>query len=536
MGKSSDSLCNVVSVGDAAQLGIDLESIQAATHRLRKQVKEGRLPGFLSCIMRDNQLVHYEAHGFADVDRKLPMSADALIRLYSQTKPILITGFLQLMERGLVKLEDPISLYIPAFSETLVGKMLRSPIRQILVRDLLAHTSGIGFGPGFGYDPENDYEKTYYDLVKCVDRGEVTSLEDWCNRLAKLPLRFMPGRDWGYGYSSDVLGRIVEVVSGRPLDEYLHTEVIKPLGMHDTFFEVPAEKASRLSALYRREPWDGSGSHPQLQVLDATGGPKPSVFATGSASKVIQGGGCVCSIAGGLISTLRDYTQFAQMLLNRGELNGQRLLQESSVRLLERDWLNDFSPVDKRRRPLWVWGSAGVGFSPLGQIGVEHPEATSRRDVGAKLNTVHWGGAGGSGYMLNWPHRLLVLTYTGCVYDTATQKTMWRAAFGALSRGGLPKPLASATESRCGRKRSTSEGTPTKTPKKAAKRPPSPTKTPVKSSKKQVSPRKTPVKTSKRQGSPAKTSLKSAKRRLETPTKSQVVASASRKERAAAKS
>lgn len=414
------------------------------------------------------------------------MSSDTLIRLYSQTKPILVTGFLQLMERGLVGLEDPIARYIPAFSSPVVGDKRKPASRQVTVRDLLAHTSGIGFGPGFGYDPENDYEQVYHDLVKRVDRGEVASLADWCNELAKLPLRFQPGTDWGYGYSSDVLGRIVEVVAGRPLDEYLQANVIIPLGMHDTFFEVPLEKASRLSALYKREPWDGSGSHPQLLVVDPAGstsstsapprrqsskvaGSTSSVFLAGSASKVIQGGGCVCSVAGGLVSTLRDYAQFGMMLLNRGELNGTRFLEESSVRLLERDWLNDLS-LEKRRQPLWVWGTPGVGFSPLGQIGVEHRKATSRRDVGAKLHTVHWGGAGGSGYMLNWPHRLMVLTYTGCVLDTDTQKTMWRAAFGALSRGGLPKPLTVATPSSCGRKRSAPEGSPAKTPMKVAKR------------------------------------------------------------------
>merc|ERR1711920_1081770 len=160
-----------------------------------------------------------------------------------------------------------------------------------------------------------------------------------------------------------------------------------------------------------------------------------SLFLRGRASKLIQGGGCVCSIAGGLVSTIRDYACFGQMLLNDGEFNGVRFLQPVTVGLLAQDWLNEFS-VEKRRKPLWVWDTPGIGFSPLGQIGVDHPSACSRHAPGSQLHTVHWGGAGGSGYMLNWPHKLLVLTYTGVLKDTDTQKAMWRATFGALRRGG----------------------------------------------------------------------------------------------------
>merc|ERR1719343_1408054 len=126
-------------------------------------------------------------------------------------------------------------------------------------------------------------------------------------------------------------------------------------------------------------------------------------------------------------------------MVNNGIVDGIRLLKAETVQLLARDWLNDFTS-EKRRQPLWVWGTPGIGFSPLGQIGVEHKDATHRRIVGSQLHTVHWGGAGGSGYMLNWPHGVVVLTYTGCTFDTATQKVMWRATFGALRRGKA-KPL-----------------------------------------------------------------------------------------------
>jgi len=253
------------------------------------------------------------------------------------------------------------------------------------------------------------------------------------------------------------------------LDEFIDSEVLKPLGMTDTFFAVPVEKRARLAALYKREPWDGSGNNVKYVTLDAGGSgiaentqrkvygqnidgsgpaaPSSSVFLqSGLSSKVIQGGGCVCSIAGGLVSCLKDYARFSQMLVNSGQVDGIRVLQAESVQLLCRDWLNDCTK-QKRKKPLWVWGTPGIGFSPLGQMGVETPAGVeaNRRIVGSQLDTVHWGGAGGSGYMLNWPHQVVVLTYTGCAFDTATQKTMWRAAFGAIRRGGA-KPVSPAQQ------------------------------------------------------------------------------------------
>ncbi|CAJ1424591.1 unnamed protein product, partial [Effrenium voratum] len=419
---------------------------------LRRQVAAGRLPGFMSYVLQEGRLIHFEACGFADLAARVPLRESTLFRLYSQTKPFLVAGFLVLRERSLVSLEDPVAKFLPEFQSAVVGPGRRPLKRAILVHDLLAHTSGLGFGPGFGYAPENAYESTYLDLVRRVDGGELRSLGEWCAALAKLPLRFQPGKDWGYGYSSDVLGRLMEVVAGMPLDQFLRKEVLEPLGLTETFFQVPPSRAKDLGALYKREPWHGQSSAVHFVTCDAGGSgrlaspsqrvraePKVdtstvlaterSVFLEGEqiTSEVIQGGGCVCSVAGGLVSSLRDCGRFFQMLANEGELDGVRLLSTESVQLLQRDWLNDFT-FEKRRRPLWVWNCPGIGFSPLGQLGVACPGA--RRSVGSQLRTVHWGGAGGSGYMINWPNRLVVLSYTGCVFDTGTQKVLWRAAFG----------------------------------------------------------------------------------------------------------
>jgi len=452
---------------DLAALGLDVASVEivpgldtapldAGVGRLRAQVDSGKLPGFLSCVLLAGRCVHFHAYGLADICSDVPMKASTLFRLYSQTKPLTVVGFMQLWERGLVALEDPLSKYIPDFANAVVGDKSKALTRPVTLHDLMAHTSGVGFGPGFGYEVENDYEMWYVELVRAVDLGEIKSLAEWCNRLAKVPLRFQPGKDWGYGFSSDILGRVVEVVSGTPLDVFLKHEVIDPLGMHDTGFSLPAEKVPRLAALYKREPWNGAGKNVKFITLDAGGSgviangakdvagatargeggtytaPPSSVFIAGQAATVFQGGGCVCSVAGGLVSSLRDYARFGQMLLNGGELDGQQLLKPSSVDLLWRDWLNDYSP-EKRKQPMWVWGKTGIGFSPLGQIGVKHPDA-GRREPGAALETIHWGGAGGSGYMFNWPHKVQVLTYTGCAYDKETQSLMWKHTMTALGK------------------------------------------------------------------------------------------------------
>eukprot|EP00929_Paragymnodinium_shiwhaense_P072469 TRINITY_DN36785_c0_g1_i1.p1 TRINITY_DN36785_c0_g1~~TRINITY_DN36785_c0_g1_i1.p1 ORF type:complete len:493 (+),score=128.79 TRINITY_DN36785_c0_g1_i1:67-1545(+) len=456
-------------VGRAASMGVDLKSILAGVKRLRTQVDEKQMPGFLSCVIKEGKLLHLEAYGMSDLGGDKQCAPDTLFRLYSQTKPIVVVAFLKLLERGLVALEEPLSKFIPAFAKTPVGAKGVPLKRAITLRDLLAHTSGIGFGPGFGYPAENDYESTYVDLVDRVDRQRIKTLAQWCEELAKLPLRFQPGRDWGYGYSSDVLGRVVEVAAGKALDKVLQEEVLGPLGMTDTFFAVPSSKASRLAALYKREPWDGSGKNVKFITVDAgcsgktvnasrntfdrcsdgTGptAPSASVFLAkgGHAFKVLQGGGCVCSVAGGLVSCLKDYARFGQMLVNDGELEGTRLLRPETVELLRKDWLNEFTE-EKRKEPLWLWGDVGVGFSPIGQIGVPYKGA-SRHKAGSALDTIHWGGAGGSGYMLNWPHRVVVLTYSGCTFDTSTQKTMWKATLGAL-RNGRAKPLLRAPRGR----------------------------------------------------------------------------------------
>lgn len=440
---------------NAVEAGLSLAPLDVVTSRLRKQVEEGRLPGFVICVVKGGKLLRFDSFGCADASSNVPLRHDALFRLFSQTKPVTIVAFMRLWELGLVLLEDPVSKYIPAFADAVVGDDRGPLLRPITIRDLLAHTSGIGFGPGFGYEPNDHYERPYADLVGRVDRGDVRSLEEWCAELARVPLLFQPGSDWGYGYSSDVLGRVAEVISNQPLDVLLRSQVLDPLGMAETAFAVPPARAARLAALHSREPCDGTGKTVDVTVADPGGAcSSSSVFLEGRASQVLQGGGCVCSMAGGLVSSFRDYVRFSQMLLRGGEFQGVRILQEQTVALLAGDWLNA-NAAEVRESPLWVWETAGLGFSPFGQVGVPHPDAPARRAASSQLRTVCWGGAGGSSYMLSWPHELMVLTYTGCIYDTATQEAVWKAVVKGLRpslRRVLRRPAAQLETAVAGRR------------------------------------------------------------------------------------
>lgn len=418
---------------------MDLEPVRQHASRLRQSVDRGEYPGFIFCMAKAGKLLHAEAYGHADTQATVPMRWDTMFRLYSQTKPVTVIAFMRLWEEGLVGLDDKVSKYIPAFKRLVVGQRARKPAsRPMTVRDLLAHTSGVGFGPGFGYDVDRANQKKYIDLCGRVDRGEISSLEQWCSELAKVPLDFEPGAWWGYGYSSDILGRVAEVVSGKPLDRLCRELVLGPLGMHDTAFAVPATKAGRLASLYKFDPKASGGPLLLCDAGGAGGADAPSAFLAGRQSPVLQGGGCVCSLAGGMVSSLGDYFRLGQMLLQEGTLDGVRVLQAETVKMLASDWLT--REAGDRRAKDWCWGRVGVGYCPLGQIGVPHPQAPPRHHPGSKVGTLHWGGAGGSFYILNWEHQLMVLGYTGVVYDQYAQNGMVRAAFGGLRRGGA-KPL-----------------------------------------------------------------------------------------------
>ncbi|SJZ74418.1 CubicO group peptidase, beta-lactamase class C family [Enhydrobacter aerosaccus] len=335
------------------QVGLSAARLARVSHWMKGWVDSGRLPGMVTCVMRKGELAFAEAYGKADVERGKPMRPDTIFRIYSMTKPLTSTAIMMLYEEGRFQLDDPISRFLPAFKTMRVfaggsrGKIDTVPAeREITFRDLLTHTSGLTYG-----FMESTIIDALYRGKDGVDfQTADSSLAELVDKLATFPLLCQPGKAWNYSVSTDVLGRLVEVVSGEPFEKYLVERVIKPLGMVDTNFHVPKEKHERLAANYSPTP-DG-----KLSLLDDPG--KSRYLAP---RKVNSGGG-------GLVSTASDYLRFCKFMLNKGELDGVRLLGRKTVELMTMNHLKgDMADMGTPRfsESTYYGVGFGLGFSVM---------------------------------------------------------------------------------------------------------------------------------------------------------------------------
>eukprot|EP00927_Polykrikos_kofoidii_P071002 TRINITY_DN6734_c0_g1_i2.p1 TRINITY_DN6734_c0_g1~~TRINITY_DN6734_c0_g1_i2.p1 ORF type:complete len:499 (-),score=61.55 TRINITY_DN6734_c0_g1_i2:150-1646(-) len=372
---------------------VDNAALNKFEAAMRKRVDKKLLPGYCSCVIIAGEVAHVSQYGYADMERGVPFTPETIVRVYCQTKTVIACGILILMERGLLKLTDPVGKFIPAFkrlrrvgSGTAISKSAPfspSVPAQFTILRLLTHTAGLGYGNDFGTELTDGHSKMYKPLLDAIDRYEIPNLEEYCDELAKLPLRFKPGESLRYSMGHDICGRIIEVLSGKPLDEFCKTEIFEPLGMCDTGFFVPRKKASRLAALYgNRERAERMAK----KFGDYVTNPKPlprgksalcridgnepsqSNYVQGRQSKVFAGNGILGSNMGGLVSTLRDQALFFTMLLNGGVVNGVRILQTSTLE----EWgfknlLALPGALGKVRRTGGGWS----GWSVLGERGMK---------------------------------------------------------------------------------------------------------------------------------------------------------------------
>ncbi len=307
------------------EVGLSATRLERIHEAVQRHVDAGEISGAVTLVARRGRVAHFEAHGLMDIESKRPMTKDAIFRLASMTKPITAVAVLMLVEEGKIRLTDTVSHFIPEFKEMKVAMPRESltprPVggadfylvpayREITVRDLLTHTSGLVSG-GLGAK----------EVPRIAPKGPTDTLATYVPRLALVPLDFQPGTQWAYSGSAgpEVLGRIVEIVSGMPYDEYLRTRLVEPLGMKDTFFYPPDDRRPRLVTLYRKSP----------------NGLQKAENQDGFSSKTYFGAG------GGLMSTAEDYFQFAQMLLNGGVLNGKRFLGPRTVELMASNHVGD---------------------------------------------------------------------------------------------------------------------------------------------------------------------------------------------------
>ena len=295
------------------EAGMSAERLERIRPVMQGYVDDGQLPGFLTVVARRGKIVHFETIGMRDVENKKPVEPDTIFRIYSMSKPITSVAVMMLYEEGRFQLTTPVSRFIPEFKNMKVYNEDQTEIldakKEITIKHLLMHTAGLTYGWG------NKPVDALYKEAKIREPG--STLADMVEKLGNIPLVHEPGERWTYSVSTDVLGYFVEVVSGMPFEEFLQTRLFKPLGMVDTAFSVPLEKADRFAALYRHNRREG--------LMKRVGGDAP--LAKDKLSFFPSGGG-------GLVSTAADYMRFSQMLLNGGELDGVRILGKKTVELM----------------------------------------------------------------------------------------------------------------------------------------------------------------------------------------------------------
>lgn len=310
-----------LAMSKAEDVGMSSERLERIHPMIQSHIDANDFSGAVTLVARRGKLIHFETHGFADVEAKAAMKTNTLFRLASMTKPVTAVSILMLLEEGKLVLSDPISKYVPEYQSPQVavwnlpsdpagaGLHLVPAAREITIRDLLTHTSGVA----------NGFEGPAGEYVRRASLPSGGSLDERVRRAAKLPLNFQPGTQWEYSPSTgfDTLGRIVELVSGMTLDQFFKTRVFDPLGMKDTFFTVPAARQPELTVAYVKN--DKGLARP------------PAVTPAAPASGPYFSGG------GGLTGSAADYLRFSQMLLNGGQLDGVRLLGRKTVELMTTD-------------------------------------------------------------------------------------------------------------------------------------------------------------------------------------------------------
>ena len=385
---------------DPAEVGLDAARLQRLDRRLARWVDDGQLPGFLVTVARHGQLVHVGRHGLRDVENGLPVEDDTRWRIFSMTKPVTSVAAMMLYEEGAFELSDPIAKWLPEFAETRVyvaGSALKpvtAPLMEpVRVWHLLSHTSGLTYGFHHAHPVDAMYRAAGHEwgTPPGADSAEV------CRQWASMPLVFQPGSEWNYGVSTDVLGRLVEVLSGQPLDEFFAERIFAPLGMTDTSFGLrDGDDPESLARLYGAVPGPPGGPATGYALLEAFGA------AAHSKPAFLSGGG-------GLVSTAGDYLRFVELLRRGGSYDGGRLLGPRTIAHMVRNHLPGNSDLETFGRPLFAETPLrGVGFG-LGFSMVIDP---ARYGVVASLGDYSWGGAASTAFYVDPVEDTTVTFYT----------------------------------------------------------------------------------------------------------------------------
>ena len=354
------------------EVGLSEEQLKHISSTAQGFIDEGQIAGAVLLVARRGKVAHFEAYGMRDFKAGKPMQKSTIFRIYSMTKPIAAVGVMMLCEEGKLMLEAPASTYLPELSGLKVAQNADADVftpmeaeREMTVQDLMQHTAGL---PGAGrYMAGNTAVDKLYRKAG-LDRLHECTLQELVERLGTIPLLYQPGTKWHYSIAADVLGRLIEIASNQPFDQFLAERIFQPLGMVDTGFYVPAEKLDRLAGMYGPKPTGG------LQTIDAPEGGTGHISKTGFTKRPR-----FLSAGGGLVSTASDFARFCLMLSGKGALSGKRLMKAESVELMARNHLPEaLIPLDKKPEDRYGGLGFGLGVSirvqrtdwvPVSQIG-----------------------------------------------------------------------------------------------------------------------------------------------------------------------
>ena len=372
-------------------VGLSPEKLAGVAPALRKLVDDGKIAGGVALIARHGKVAYTLSFGDRDLASMTPMTEDTIFRIASMTKPVTCVAVMILVEQGKLGLDDPVGKYLPELKDMRVlgdakddkgDEIATVPVtRPITVRHLLAHTSGLAYGAR-ATDPR--LKRTYAPIAALEQSPgvprESTTIADLVDRLGKVALVHQPGERWTYGMSHDVLGRLVEVVSGQKFNQYFQVHIFKPLDMHDTSFVVPAEKRDRVATLYLAAPGEKLA-------------PLPKSY--GSATYFSGGGG--------LFSTACDYARFAQMLLAGGELEGQRIVRPETIRAMTTNQIGELTTS--------IAGITSVSGMKYG-LGFGLEQAQGSNGSAPALGRYFWGGAFSTSFWIDPQHEVVAVLLT----------------------------------------------------------------------------------------------------------------------------
>lgn len=374
-------------VGKPEDVGFSSERLQRLDALMQGFIEKKMAPNAVAFVARHGKIVYYKAFGYSNVEKKTPLQKDAIYRIASQTKALTTIALMMLYEEGKFWLDEPVADFIPAFQkpDVLVSYdekdqtkyVVRPAKKAITIRHLLTHTAGISYEHPLQELPA--FKVPFFNSLDNVTLAEVVP------KIAARPLLHEPGEQFTYGLSSDVLGYLVELLSGMPLDTFFQKRILTPLGMTDTYFYLPPEKSSRLVELYAKKMPEGP-----MTVSDNNNYRK---FAVAGAQTYLSGGA-------GLVGTISDYARICQLLLNNGEFNGKRLLSPATVQLMTQNQIGNLEVWDRK-------DAFGLGF----QVATAQ---TTYLDPTAP-GTYMWGGMYGSEYTIDPKKDMILLVYTNVI-------------------------------------------------------------------------------------------------------------------------